>query len=110
VENAIEHGISPTLGGGRVDVSAGRQADGSVRVSVRDDGAGLPAEWHDGTGLANCRERLRHHGRGTLTLVAAHPGTEAVLQLEAVPLVPAGTAAAATPGTGMACGTTGAPA
>jgi signal transduction histidine kinase len=81
VENAIEHGISPALSGGRVEVSARRQPDGGVRVSVRDDGVGLSTAWQDGTGLANCRERLRHHGRGTLTLQDAAPGTEAVLDL-----------------------------
>jgi signal transduction histidine kinase len=97
VENAIEHGISPTLGGGRVTVDASRQADGSLRVAVRDDGAGLPAGWQDGTGLANCRERLRHHGRGTLTLASAAPGTEALLVLDAAP-----------PRGGSACGTSGA--
>jgi signal transduction histidine kinase len=82
VENAVEHGIAPALDGGSVRVAAAR--DGSdVVVRVRDDGVGLAPGWRDGTGLANCRERLRHHGRGTLALHAAQPGTEAVLTLTA---------------------------
>jgi hypothetical protein len=82
VENAVEHGISPALSGGTVTVTAAREA-GAVVVRVRDDGAGLPAQWHDGIGLANCRERLRHHdnGSGTIDLQARPPGTEAVLTL-----------------------------
>jgi signal transduction histidine kinase len=82
VENAIEHGVSPALAGGHVQVSAKREG-GAVVIRVRDDGLGLAPGWQDGTGLANCRERLRHHGdgRGTLDLHARQPGTEAVLTL-----------------------------
>lgn len=82
VENAIEHGVSPALAGGQVQVSAAREA-GAVVIRVRDDGLGLAPGWRDGTGLANCRERLRHHGdgRGSLVLQSRAPGTEAVLTL-----------------------------
>jgi signal transduction histidine kinase len=82
VENAVEHGIAPSLDGGTVGLRAGREA-AAVVVRVRDDGVGLAPDWRDGTGLANCRERLRHDGRGTLALRAAPPGTEAVLSLTA---------------------------
>jgi len=80
VENAVEHGITPALNGGSVNLVAAREGR-DVVVRVRDDGVGLAPGWHDGTGLANCRERLQHHGRGTLALHAAPPGTEAVLTL-----------------------------
>ncbi|MCP5269838.1 MAG: histidine kinase [Burkholderiaceae bacterium] len=82
VENAIEHGIAPALDGGTVRVDVRCDAQGTT-VTVRDDGAGLAPGWQDGTGLANCRERLRHHGsgHGTLTLQALDRGTEAVLHL-----------------------------
>jgi LytS/YehU family sensor histidine kinase len=82
VENAIEHGIAPALDGGTVRVDVCCDAQGTT-VTVRDDGAGLAPDWHDGTGLANCRERLRHHGdgRGTLALHALDRGTEAVMHL-----------------------------
>jgi hypothetical protein len=65
VENAVEHGIEPLLGGGRVEVTAGREG-GDVVLRVRDDGAGLgdAASLADaigrGVGLANSRERLAH--------------------------------------------------
>ena len=82
VENAVEHGISPALGGGTVRVDVRSDPSGTT-VTVRDDGAGLAPQWRDGTGLANCRERLRHHGdgRATLTLRALDRGTEAMLHL-----------------------------
>lgn len=86
VENAVEHGISPSLSGGTVQVDVRCNAAGST-VTVRDDGAGLAPQWQDGTGLANCRERLRHHGdgRGTLTLSPLSPGTLAELTLPEAP-------------------------
>ncbi len=87
VENAIEHGISPALAGGEVQLTAQREG-AAVVLRVRDNGLGLAPGWQDGTGLANCRERLRHHGngRGTLVLQPLQPGTEAVLTLpEATP-------------------------
>ena len=82
VENAIEHGIAPALDGGTVQVQTRCDEQGTT-ITVRDDGAGLAPGWQDGTGLANCRERLRHHGdgRGTLALRALDRGTEAVLTL-----------------------------
>ena len=82
VENAVEHGISPALAGGVVTVTAAREED-RVVVHVADDGAGLPPDWREGIGLANCRERLRHHrdGSATLQLTARAPGCEAVLTL-----------------------------
>jgi len=80
VENAVEHGIAPALNGGSVDLVAAREGR-DVVVRVHDDGVGLAPGWHDGTGLANCRERLQHHGRGTLALHAVPRGTEAVLTL-----------------------------
>jgi signal transduction histidine kinase len=78
VENAIEHGIAPTLAGGEVQVRAWR--DGPTwRLSVRDDGNGLPSGWSEGVGLANCRQRLAHRfgGRATFSLEPMQPGTEA---------------------------------
>jgi signal transduction histidine kinase len=82
VENAVEHGIAPALAGGAVRVAAAVEGE-AVVLRVHDDGIGLAPQWHDGTGLANSRERLRHHGLGTGTLVlhATPPGTEAVLTL-----------------------------
>lgn len=86
VENAVEHGIAPALAGGEVSVAARREGAQWV-LAVRDSGAGLAEAWHDGVGLANCRQRLQHHfgSRATLTLSALQPGTEARLVIEDAP-------------------------
>ena len=79
VENAVEHGVGPALAGGTVHIEA-RRAGAELQLRVHDDGAGLPAGWQPGTGLANVRERLAHHG-GRLELSDAAPGTEALIVL-----------------------------
>jgi two-component system LytT family sensor kinase len=61
LENAIRHGIAPRRGGGSLEVEATVQ-DGTLRVFVRDDGVGPPAQGSDGhgtgIGLRNTRLRL----------------------------------------------------
>ena len=82
VENAVEHGVEPALAGGTVSVVAERdESGGRVRVRVRDDGQGLPRNWREGVGLANCRQRLVHHfgDAARLEVLPLDPGTEAVL-------------------------------
>jgi two-component system LytT family sensor kinase len=62
VENALHHGLRDLETDARLDVSASRR-DGVVRLEVRDNGVGLPAEWRldggSGVGLRNTRARLR---------------------------------------------------
>jgi two-component system, LytTR family, sensor kinase len=76
VENALKHGVGRSHGSGRVRLSAQRR-DGSVLVSVADDGPG-PAEAtsESGIGLANTRERLRqmYGAGGDLSLRPAEGG------------------------------------
>jgi two-component system LytT family sensor kinase len=61
VENAIRHGISKRREGGTVTVTARREND-LLRISVEDDGAGLPADWKpgvsEGLGLSVTRQRV----------------------------------------------------
>jgi len=58
VENAVRHGIDPSVEGGRIDIRAERR-DGRCHVSVVDTGVGLQATGRGlGTGLAALRERL----------------------------------------------------
>ena len=63
VENAVRHGTAARSAHGTITVEAAR-TNGSVHLAVRDNGPGLPAGWslehHEGIGLANTRERLRH--------------------------------------------------
>ena len=62
VENAIKHGIEPVPSGGRIDVTAKREAhpDGArIALIIADTGAGIVgAPAVHGIGLANIRERL----------------------------------------------------
>lgn len=58
VENAIKHGIEPSLRGGEIRIAAAR-AGTSLLLSVRDTGAGLAAQPGAGEGLANVRHRLQ---------------------------------------------------
>jgi two-component system LytT family sensor kinase len=58
VENAVEHGVSQTLNGGTVRVSA-RTTGERLEINVDDDGAGAAAhEGAAGIGLSSTRERL----------------------------------------------------
>jgi signal transduction histidine kinase len=67
VENAVEHGIEPSVAGGELVVQAHRE-EGVCVLQVIDDGVGLHGDAHDGIGLANCRERLRHRFGDAATL------------------------------------------
>ncbi|CAA9312863.1 MAG: hypothetical protein AVDCRST_MAG68-1350 [uncultured Gemmatimonadetes bacterium] len=62
VENAIRHGIAPSVQGGHVQIRAEQLGD-HVVITVEDDGVGI-TEKRDtsghGVGLANLRARLEH--------------------------------------------------
>ena len=60
-ENAINHGLEPKTGGGRIWITARRDLDGeSVSVTVADDGIGFGGDTSGtGIGLKNIRERLK---------------------------------------------------
>ena len=58
VENAVKHGIEPSLRGGAIAVSA-RRLDGALRIRVQDSGVGMKAVPGAGEGLANIRKRLQ---------------------------------------------------
>lgn len=58
VENAIKHGIEPSLGGGDITLTAS-QDGATLRIEVADSGVGLGAVPGKGEGLENIRSRLR---------------------------------------------------
>jgi signal transduction histidine kinase len=74
-ENAVKHGVERKVGPARVDVSAERDNQGRLVLTVADDGPGFqPTAAGSGLGLANIRERLAQ----------LYPG-QAELQLKARP-------------------------
>jgi signal transduction histidine kinase len=86
VENAIKHGISPKVEGGKVRIAASLKADGGLAIVVEDSGVGhrLSRQRGTGIGLSNVRARLQHiYGDSvTLKLEEASPsGTRALLIL-----------------------------
>jgi two-component system LytT family sensor kinase len=62
LENSIRHGIARRSTAGLIEIQAWHE-NGSLHLSVRDDGPGLPSNWDPerglGVGLKNTRERLR---------------------------------------------------
>ena len=63
VENAIKHGLAPRVAGGKIRIGAERN-NGSLRLTVSDDGIGVPfgdtENLPEGIGLSNTRRRLKH--------------------------------------------------
>ncbi len=85
VENAIKHGIAKRRGDALIEVSA-RRENGSLRLCVKDNGAGLNAnaESKDGVGLSSTRARLRElYGEKQSFSLTATPegGAEAIVEL-----------------------------
>jgi signal transduction histidine kinase len=82
VENALRHGLGARLEGGHLRIEAGRH-NGNLEFTVTDDGAGLPARMHEGTGIGNLRRRLQtlYGDEARLSLEPAHPGTRVRLRL-----------------------------
>lgn len=74
VENAIRHGIARREEPGRIGVSGASTSEG-LRLVVHNDGPPLPAGYHEGIGLGNCRARLLEmYGRAARLEVGNDPG------------------------------------
>jgi two-component sensor histidine kinase len=87
VENAVVHGLEPSIAGGQVTVTA-RVRDDRLVLEVHDDGRGpdappTSARRGNGVALQNVRERLqaRYGEAARLTIEPAHPGTRARIEL-----------------------------
>lgn len=82
VENAILHGIEPSIEGGTVSVTAEKAGSG-VEIKVQDDGVGLDEDNSGAAGecIANIRERLRgaYGENGSLALTESSGGGVCVL-------------------------------
>jgi len=69
-----QHGIARRPGPGSIDISA-RRVDGTLELSVTDDGPGPPDALTPGIGLSNTRERLdRLYGDASAFTLDAAPG------------------------------------
>lgn len=80
VENSIQHGLEPQVGGGSITISARRDGN-TLTLQVQDTGVGLgqpssPREHPGGFGLTQVRERLAtlYGDAAAIDLVAAHAG------------------------------------
>ena len=84
VENAIQHGIGTRAAGGAIRITAA-QDNGSLTLSVYNDGPRIPEDWEQlrsGVGISNVRTRLqslygsacslniRNHDRGVEVLLS----------------------------------------
>jgi len=81
-ENAIKHGIEPSMHGGEIVVTA-HDDGGTLRIGVRDSGVGMSDTPGAGTGLDNVRHRLRlAYGEGACLLLSeAEPGLLAEISI-----------------------------
>lgn len=87
VENSVRHGLRNRADSGALQLVARVEGD-DLRVTLRDDGAGLSPDWEQraalGYGLANSRARLGtlHGERASLHLLGVSPrGVEVTLVL-----------------------------
>lgn len=75
VENAIRHGISPKKGGGTLSIIIQKELN-NIRITVEDDGVGIPKEKKDamingmteGIGLTNSLNKLKSLKRAQVLL------------------------------------------
>jgi two-component system, LytTR family, sensor kinase len=75
VENALRHGFAGRVGAGQVEIRAERHGE-TLRLSIADDGRGLPPVVTERIGLRNTRARLQllHPDRHSLVLRDADAG------------------------------------
>jgi signal transduction histidine kinase len=84
VENAVRHGLSPRVAPGTITITA-RRLDDRVRLTVRDDGRGLPPpeKRRERVGIGNTRTRLRQtYGDDHRFEMADAPGGGTVVLIE----------------------------
>ena len=84
VENAVKHGLEPSIGGGEITIAAER-ADGKIRIRVADSGVGIgETAGGSGIGLENVRRRLAimYGDAGRLVIEENEPsGVKVVIEI-----------------------------
>lgn len=59
VENAVRHGLERKTDNGHLQVGGTLEADGTLRLWVKDDGVGIGETSLDGIGISNVRNRIQ---------------------------------------------------
>ena len=83
VENALKHGLEPSIKGGEIVIRIEETPEG-CRIVVADTGSGMLETSTAGVGLTNIRERLAalFHGKARLILEESQPcGVRATLEI-----------------------------
>jgi sensor histidine kinase YesM len=83
VENAVRHGLEPTIEGGEILIKASEEGS-LIRIEVMDTGVGFTAYRDTGVGLGNVRERLKllYGDEGRLLIEENQPqGVRAVIEV-----------------------------
>ena len=73
VENAFKHGVERSVGAVSIEIAA-RRDGGRLVLTIRNTGSTLPAQYIEGVGLRNCRERLKVIYGDEATLRLANEG------------------------------------
>jgi len=76
VENAIKHGIAPSVKGGMIKLACIKE-DAKVRITISDTGVGRLSSFYDkdfeGIGLKNTSSRLWRHYKETIQIADNEP-------------------------------------
>ena len=90
VENALKHGVSKMVKGGRILIAAERR-NGALRITVQDNGPGFssPSPQPSGTGIGiqNTRQRLQNLFPGGHRLLVENPSAGGALVAIEIPIV-----------------------
>lgn len=89
IENAVRHGISPKIGGGRVSIEA-ELVEGELKLVVRDTGVGMRTHpeqsLEEGVGLRNVYDRLIFlFGEDYAPRIDTRPGEGTSIELRVPP-------------------------
>ena len=74
VSNAVRHAVPSSI---RIETLF---SSSGIRLSITDDGSGIPSATRQGMGMSNMRQRLSELG-GHLRVLPAHPGTQILAYL-----------------------------
>jgi signal transduction histidine kinase len=85
VENAVKHGINPTVAGGTIRITASHE-ESQLVLKVADSGGGMAATEGHGMGLANIRRRLTMLYGDSAVLSLARAATRGVVATVSIPL------------------------